>query len=115
MTYFPSSTTCRNPACGSDTVESTQLSLVGTLYSYTVQHYQPPPLFRNDDWQPYAIGVVEFPEKVRVMGMLSGIALDDIAIGERYVLALSDLVKDADGKQVHTHAFTPESQGTPSE
>ena len=109
--YFPRAATCRNPECAGGVLEATALPPRGTLYSYTIQHYQPPPLFRMDDWRPYAIGLVEFDGGVRVMGMLSRVALDEIRIGDAYVLDGATLFVDEAGCEVRTHVFAPQAQG----
>ena len=72
--YFPQAISCRNPHCHDKTIEQTALPNRGILYSFTVQRYRPPPLFQMDDWQPYAIGVVDLGQGLHVMGMLTDIA-----------------------------------------
>ena len=37
-----------------------------------MQAYRPPALFAMDNWAPYALGLVELPEGLRVMAMLTG-------------------------------------------
>jgi uncharacterized OB-fold protein len=111
-TYFPRVATCRNPACDSGAPEAVALERRGVLYSYTIQHYRPPALFRVDDWSPYAIGLLEFPEGIRVMGMLRGVALDAIRIGETYVLASTALYRDEEGCDVRTHVFERDAGAT---
>lgn len=103
--YFPSTITCRNPVCDEGDLESTRLASSGTLFSYTIQYYQPPPLFRADNWQPYAIGLVDLDDGIRVSGILSGIAFEDIRIGERVILGVLPLYIDDSGCQRMTHAF----------
>jgi uncharacterized OB-fold protein len=105
--YFPKSLSCRNPGCDAKAVEEVLLGRRGTLYSYTVQSYQPPPLFRMDPWQPYAIGLVELPEGLRVMGMLTGFALDDIAIDAPVELVVETLYRDPSGREVLTYKYAP--------
>ena len=46
--YFPKSLSCRNPQCDVKTVEEALLGRTGQLYSYTVQAYRPPALFRME-------------------------------------------------------------------
>lgn len=110
--YFPRRATCSNPACRDKEVGDAVLPRQGALYSYTIQRYQPPPLFRMDDWQPYAIGVIDLGEGVQVMAMLDGVALDEIAIGMPLQLAPRPLYRDEQGRLVHTYAFVPEKAGT---
>lgn len=56
-------------------MDAYRLPSAGTLYSFTVQRYQPPPLFRIDDWSPYAIEVVDLEDGLQVMGMIDQIRL----------------------------------------
>jgi uncharacterized protein len=109
--YFPKSLSCRNPACHAKAVEEVTMGRRGRLYSYTVQAYRPPALFRMDDWAPYAIGLVELPEGLRVMGMLSGCALDELRIDTPVELVLRPLYQDADGRDVWTYTYAPTAQG----
>ena len=113
--YFPKSLSCRNPQCRDKQVADVLLSRQGTLYSYTVQAYQPPGLFRMDDWSPYAIGMVELPEGLRVIGMLTGIANADIRIGMAMEMVLEPLYRDEQGQAVLTYKFKPVAAagGTP--
>ena len=57
--YFPKSLSCRNPHCDTKDVEEVLLGRRGRLYSYTVQNYRPPALFRMEPWSPYIIGLVD--------------------------------------------------------
>jgi uncharacterized OB-fold protein len=105
--YFPRRPGCRNPACETKTVEDAQLPQEGILHSFTVQRYQPPAMFRIDDWHPYAIGVVDLGEGVQVMGILD-VELDDIAIGLPVRTTGYTLYRDSDGCDVRTYAFVPQ-------
>ena len=109
--YFPQAISCRNPACCEKQVEPSLLPNTGTLYSYTIQHYQPPPLFRMDDWSPYALGVVDLGEGLQVMGMLTGVALDEIAIGMALRVVVEPLYRDAERGEVSTYKFAPLAKG----
>ena len=105
--YFPKTLSCRNPQCLEKATQDVLLSRKGTLYSYTVQHYQPPALFRMADWAPYAIGSVELPEGLRVMGMLTGCEPSCLKIGMAVVLAVETLSRDEQGREVQTYKFQP--------
>lgn len=107
--YFPQAPSCRNPDCREKTIERAVLPARGVLVSYTVQRYQPPSLFRIDDWQPYAIGLVDLGDGLEVMGMLSGFALDEIAICARVRLVAEPLYADAERGAVLTYKFAPEA------
>lgn len=103
--YFPSTDYCRNPDCRAKQVEGCPLPTRGTLYSYTVQRYQPPPLFLMDDWSPYAIGLVDLGSGLQVMGMLDGIALHEIRIGMALRLIAAPLFADPQRGPVLTYKF----------
>lgn len=105
--YFPRAASCRNPDCDAPALESILLAGRGHLYSYTIQRYRPPALFRMDDWEPYALGLVELPEGIRVMGMLSGVDLDNIQIGEEMSLVSEPLFTDPQRGVVVTYKFAP--------
>jgi uncharacterized OB-fold protein len=105
--YFPKSLSCRNPQCREKVIEDTLLGPSGILYSYTVQIYRPPALFRMDPWEPYAIGMVELGQGLRVMGMLTGCALDAIQIGMALELTVETLYRDEQGRDVATYKFRP--------
>jgi uncharacterized OB-fold protein len=106
--YFPQSLSCRNPRCEDKRLESIPLSRQGRLYSFTVQHYRPPALFRWEHWAPYALGVIELPEGLRVMAMLAEIDLSALAIDMPMVLTLVPLYHNDEGHPVLTYAFKPE-------
>jgi uncharacterized OB-fold protein len=105
--YFPKTLSCRNPQCLEKATQDVLLSREGTLYSYTVQHYQPPALFRMADWAPYAIGSVELPEGLRVMGMLTGCEPASLTIGMAVELTVETLYRDEQGREVQTYKFQP--------
>ena len=109
--YFPRPVSCRNPECSSKALQDRLLEGRGTLYSFTIQRYQPPALFRIDNWAPYALGLVELPEGIRVMGMLSGFDLDTIRIGERVRLVSECLFTDPERGRVMTYKFAPDISG----
>ena len=67
----------------------------------------------ENDWAPYAIGLVEFPEGIRVMGMLSGVEPDAVRIGDTYVLGSTILYHDEEGVEVRTHVFERDAGGSP--
>lgn len=106
--YFPQAPNCRNSHCPDKRVAPEHLPAIGTLISYTVQRYRPPPLFRMDDWAPYAIGLVDVGEGVEVMAMLTGFELDDIRIGCAVRLVLETLYVDEARGEVVTYKFAPE-------
>lgn len=109
--YFPQMQSCPNPACHDKRIEPAPLPAEGTLYSYTIQRYQPPPLFRMDDWQPYVLGLVDLGAGLRVMGMLSGIGEDEVEIGMKLRLVIEPLYDDAERGVVSTFKFAAAGGG----
>ncbi len=105
--YFPRGAGCRNPACRDRRITPVALSCVGTLYSYTVQSYQPPGLFRMDNWAPYPLGLIELPEGLRVMAMLTGCGVEELRIGMPVEMTTEALYRDDSGCEVHTYKFRP--------
>lgn len=112
--YFPKSLSCRNPQCDEKAVEPVLLGRHGRLHSYTIQHYQPPGLFRMDPFTPYAIGLVELPGGLRVMGMLAGCGFDNLRIGMPVELSVDVLYRDEAGREVITYTYRPGPEGKAS-
>jgi uncharacterized OB-fold protein len=110
--YFPQALSCRNPDCDVKVVEQALLGRRGELYSYTVQQYQPPALFRMDDWAPYAIGLVALPEGLKVMAKLTGFDIEALEIGTAVQLVLEPLYRDESGRDVLTYAYAPTGRTT---
>src|SRR5579862_2128521 len=80
--YFPKSAACHNPDCNAARIEDATFGPRGTLWSFAVQYYAPPaPVKYDEPFAPFAIGVVDFPEGVRVLGRLSIDDLKKIKIG----------------------------------
>lgn len=105
--YFPKALSCRNPSCEDKRLEQALLGRTGRLWSWTVQAYRPPALFRMDDWQPYAIGLVEIPEGLRILGMLTGCALDELHVDMPVELVTEPLYRDEEGTEVLTYKYAP--------
>ena len=102
--FFPRETAfCRNPACsGTDLVE-VPLSGRGRLWSYTVNHYAPPPPYvAPEPFEPYAIAAVELDEeKMVVLGQVApDVDLDQLEAGVEMELALGTLYEDDENEYV---------------
>jgi len=97
--FFPrESVRCRNPSCGSRTLEETELSPRGKLWSYTNAGYQPPAPYvpRTDPFVPFAIAAVELEaEKMVILGqVVEGVGVSDLKVGMEMELALDTLLED---------------------
>ncbi len=104
--YFPAAISCRNPVCDAKSVEPKRILGRGILHSFTIQRYRPPPLFAMEPWEPYALGLVDLDDGVRVMGMIGEVALEDIRIGLALRLS-TQVLHDAGEGPVITHVFVP--------
>jgi uncharacterized OB-fold protein len=106
--YFPKSPVCHNPACNAARIEDAAFGPRGTLWSFAVQYYAPPPPVKYDEpFVPFAIGVVDMPEGLRVLGRLSVEDLKTIKIGMPVELVIERLCGAAEGGEITTWKFRP--------
>ena len=75
-TYFPRRNVCRK--CGSRTLEEQKIGEKGRLVSYTVIR-QAPRGFEGDT--PYAVGLVEMDNGVKVISQIVDVASDELYRG----------------------------------
>ena len=70
--FPPTATTCPNPACRSSELSRVPLARTGTVWSWAVNHYQPPPPYVSPDpFVPYTVVAVELDgESLTVLGEL---------------------------------------------
>jgi hypothetical protein len=70
-TTLGSSAVC--PNCGGTKLQVKPLSQRGTLYTYTVVRHKPPGDYHGPDpFKPFAMGLVELAEGIRVLAPLEG-------------------------------------------
>ena len=61
------------PNCGSDNVAPIEMSDAGKVWTYTVVRYKPPGDYKGPDpFMPFAMGLVELPEGLRVLAPIGG-------------------------------------------
>ena len=97
--YFPKARFCFN--CFDKSMEEVVLSRRGKLYSYTIgrmasTHFQP----------PYAVGLVDLPEGVRVFAPLKMTEDKPFKIGMNMEVVIEELWQEND-KQVIGYKFKP--------
>jgi len=106
--YFPSSGRCHNPDCDNSDMGEAGFGPAGTLWSYSVQNYPPPPPARYDEpYVPYALGVVDLDDGLRVVGRM---LVDDVAnlrAGQRVELVIAPLYHEEDGSEALSWMFQP--------
>jgi len=106
--YFPKTPVCRNPQCTASKIEDAELGPRGKLWSVAVQHYAPPaPVKYDEPFTPYAIGLVDLPEGLRLLSRLSTTSLESLRIDSEVELVLEKLCTDKDGNDVITWKFRP--------
>jgi len=80
----------------------------GTLWSFAVQHYPPPPVKYDEPFEPYAIGVIDLPEGLRLLARLSTARIGTLRAGMPVELVLERLCRDAQsGAELITWKFRP--------
>jgi uncharacterized OB-fold protein len=106
--YFPRSAVCHNPACRGSKMEEASFGPRGTLWSCAIQNYPPPaPARYEEPYTPYALGMVDMPEGLRVVGRISTDDPEGVRVGAEVALVLERLCLDEDGNEVITWKFRP--------
>jgi uncharacterized OB-fold protein len=106
---FPIQDAC--PSCTARDTEEVPLSRRGTLWTWTVQHFPPPPPYigpaDRESFEPYGVGYVELAEGIRVEGRLTESDPAKLSIGMEMELVLLPFVRDEEGNDRMTFAFRP--------
>ncbi len=106
--YFPKSAVCHNPACSASQVEDAEFGPRGTLWSCAIQDYPPPAPARFDKpYVPYAMGVVDLDDGLRVLGRMCGDDPRRMQVGMKVELVLDPLCHDDEGNEIVTWKFKP--------
>lgn len=104
--YFPASPVCRHPDCDGGAIEDAAFGPTGTLWSYSIQQYPPPPPAKYDEpYTPYALGLIDMAEGLRVLARISIERLDTLRVGAPVELVLETLHHNKDGNDVITWKF----------
>ena len=106
--YFPKSDLCHHPDCQQSRMEDARFGPHGTLWSCSVQNYPPPPPARyTEPYDPYAVGVVDLDEGLRVVARMSGCEPEALQLGKEVELVIEPICRDEDGREVVTWMFKP--------
>jgi uncharacterized OB-fold protein len=107
--FFGKVPACEN--CQSETLESIALNRNGTLYSYTINWNKPGGDYKGPDpFKPFAVGLVELPEGIRIVSEITEVDFNRLKIGMRLELSTREFYTEADGKKVITYVFKPEEK-----
>lgn len=101
--FPPRDSGCPNPACIGESLVPAELSNTGAIWSYTVNHYAPPPPYvAADPFEPYALAAVELDrEGLIVLGQVAaGVDPSTLRVGMRVKLDLGVLFRDDDGEHI---------------
>ena len=107
--FMGKATTCAN--CTGTKLEEIVLSNRGTLWTYTLIQYQPPGDYKGkvDPFIPFAEGLVELPEGIRVLAPVKECDFEKIKIGMPLELVVHELFQDSNGNPVVAFYFRPAS------
>jgi len=101
---FGSYSSCQN--CAEECVEQLPLGKCGKVWSYTIIRHQPPGQYRgpSDPFTPFAEGLVELPEGVRILSPLD-CDIEKVHIGMEVELVIHELYKNEQGQPVLAFKF----------
>lgn len=106
--YFPKAQVCHNPNCAQTKMEDAAFGPRGTLWSLAIQNYPPPaPAKYDEPYTPYAMGVVDLDDGLRVMGRISTADPQSVQPDVTVELVLEPLCHKEDGTPVITWKFKP--------
>jgi scaffold protein (connect acetoacetyl-CoA thiolase and HMG-CoA synthase) len=83
---FPATSLCAE--CGGERIESVALAGEGSLYTFSIVRMAPPGYGGK---VPYAVGVVELPDGIRVTATILAEDLDRLAVGDAVTFELLTL------------------------
>jgi uncharacterized OB-fold protein len=109
-TTFPAEDSC--PRCGCVAMTVVALPPAGTIWSFTVQHFEPKSPYRGDgEFAPYGVGYVDLGAVI-VEARLVEADPASMRIGDQVALCLVPAFTDPDGTRVLTFAFGPQAGGS---
>jgi uncharacterized OB-fold protein len=104
MISFPKRLIC--PECGSREFETINLSGKGSLVTYTITRVAP---VGFADQVPYAVGIVELDEGIRIMAQITDCELDKLKTGNRLIAKFRRINEDGNtGVIMYGYKFVPD-------
>jgi len=106
--YFPRSPVCHNPDCTESKMVDAVFGPRGRLWSCSIQNYPPPaPAKYDEPYVPYALGVVDLADGLRVMGRVHTDDPESVQLGAEVELVLEPMCHQDDGSELITWMFRP--------
>jgi uncharacterized OB-fold protein len=106
--YFPRTPLCHNPACTGSAIADAALGGAGKLWSVAIQNYPPgPPAKFDQPYRPYALGLVDTSDGLRVLARIAADDPSSVAIGCDVTLVIDELYREDDGRPVLTWKYRP--------
>ena len=106
--YFPRDSVCHNPECDAPAMADVDFGPSGRIWSCAIQNYQPPaPVITEEPYQPYAMGMIDLADGLRVMGRIDVADPMSVQVGDEVELVVGRLGADADGNDVISWMFRP--------
>jgi uncharacterized OB-fold protein len=106
--YFPKDTVCHNPDCDDLEMEDAAFGPTGTIWGCAIQNYPPPPpALTREPYEPYAMGLIDLDDGLRVMGRIDVDDPMDATVGGRVELVIGELCDDDEGNEIVTWMFRP--------
>jgi len=106
--YFPRSAGCHNPTCDQSQMVDAEFGPSGKIWSLSIQNYPPPPpVVSVDPFEPFAVGMVDLAEGLRVLGRIVSDDPDAVDVGDDVELIIAPLGIDETGSEVVSWQFRP--------
>lgn len=100
--HFPRADACTY--CATPDPAPIEIASEGTLWAWTAVT-APPPGYQGE--VPFGVGVVEFPEGIRVIGRLAESDPNALTEGQAMTLRIEPLHRNDEGNEVVTYVFAP--------
>lgn len=100
--HLPPRPLCDN--CFSTDFEWVELPKNGTLLTYTIIHVAPP---QFQEMTPYAVGIIQLENGLKIPGMIKGVALEKIKIGMSLTLDFGTCAATQQWPQWPRYYFKP--------
>jgi uncharacterized OB-fold protein len=101
---FPPRQVC--PRCHSRSFETIVLAAAGKVVTYTIIRVPPQPF---SDQAPYAVGIVELDDGVRLTGQIVDCAFEELKIGRRVKIEFRKIYQEGEaGVIYYGYKFVPE-------